>query len=108
MYCELSSAYSGFRPVQLTERQREKHDDLLMPAVELTPPLPPAPQHAVHAAPPAAAASPASAYGSDTISDRRLLLVLAGLVVILLFVVILLVVQLSHAQMAMLRYMTWR
>ena len=28
------SAYSGFRPVQLTERQREKHDDLLMPAVE--------------------------------------------------------------------------
>ena len=31
---------------------------------------------------------------------------LAGLVVILLFVVILLVVQLSHAQMAMLRHMT--
>ena len=77
MYCELSSAYSGFRPVQLTENQ-EKHN-LLVPGPPVLPPvLPPGPQ--------------ASRY-SDDISDRRLLLALAGLVVILLFVVLLLVVQ---------------
>ncbi len=86
MYCELATAYSGFRPVQLAERQEKDR-------------LP-------HLAVPAPAPAPAPA--PLDISDRRLLLVLTGLVVILLFVVLLLVVQLSHAQMAMLRHLTWR
>ena len=89
MYCDLASAYNGFRPVQLVEPATDTEAD---------PPVLHYPQRTV----------PLQPLHSAEISDRRLLLLLAGLVVVLLFVLLVLVVQLSQAQTALLRALAWR
>lgn len=105
MYCDLGSAYSGFRPVQLTETEAEPTPQMMAQAVPHPPPSSLGTQPQIL---PQAVTVPLQAQDSAEISDRRLLVLLTGLVVVLLFVLLVLVVQLSQAQTALLRALAWR
>ena len=100
MYCSIDSAYDGFRSIQLSETDHvEPHVELLGP-----PMAPVAPVERAHVAAPA---DNSGDYSFPELSSRRLLTLLLGLVVVLLFVLVVLVIQLSHAQTALLRRMAW-